>query len=174
MSILWGVEPPPDDLDPAIGVLVVKPGWNVVARVLGPLTGVMTHWVKGRTKICLGAESCPFHECPMIWRGYMPVQCQDYDWRGPQKGKHLAALMVTPSVSKVARSLRVGEVFRVSRETSNVRARLIIVPTEQAAGSKVPEVFDVKPYVLKATGFFSPRPGVSPIYGEPDDSEIRD
>jgi len=172
MGILWGVDPPEGDLDPEIGVLAVKPGWNVLARVLGPLTGVLTHWHSGFTRVCHGAETCPFHDSPLRWRGYMPIQCHGYNWKGPKQGSHLAVLMVLPTAAKAAKTLRVGDCFTVTRASSNKRSAQVIVRSEQAAQAKLPECFDVKPYVLKATRDFLPPVGPGLTFEEPPEDRL--
>lgn len=153
MAILWGVPPPPKRCRSEIGLLVVPPGEKRLCCVLGPLVGLQTHWVNKRTIPCDGSEKCQVHDYPITWKGFVPVSCANYTWRGPLTGEHPGVLVVTEEIGEFAAAWLRGWIVEVSRRGHAKNSPLSAIKMERTVKPElVAECFDVKPYVLRACG----------------------
>ncbi len=150
MTLVWGVPPPKRLCAAEIGMLCVEPGEVVLCRLLGPPTGLWTHWVNKRTVACLGAAECPVHHEPQTWKGFAPVESWGRNWRGRAPGKHISVLVITQEIGETVAGFSVGDTFEISRRSSKRNSPLQVALKEPRNGKDVSPAFDVKPYVLRA------------------------
>lgn len=70
MEIAWSNQPPPPQNR---RVLVLKPGYGVMATMLDEYLGVYIHWAAKRSRPCNGREctECRKHN-PRLWKAYIP------------------------------------------------------------------------------------------------------
>jgi len=157
MKIVWGAAPPKKAGPGAIGLLSPLPGENRPCVLLGPLVGLQTHWVNGRTIPCTGSEDCRVHHEPQTWKGFAPVLCNGWTWRGKTPGSHLGVLVVTAEIGEDVLALHRGSKFTVHRLGTKRNSPLSLTLEGQwKDGVDLPEAFDVKPFVLRATGLGNP------------------
>jgi len=153
MAILWGVSPPVKRCKGSIRMLCIKSGQTFDLVVLGPCVGLQTHWVTNRTVPCLGSQACPNHDQPLTWKGYVPVLVSNWSPEGKQQGNHLWVLVVTEEIGTEAMTWCRGQAMTVSRPGKKSNSPLVSRSRSLAAALDLPESFDVKPYVLRASGF---------------------
>jgi hypothetical protein len=48
----------------------------VRVRLLGPIRGILTHWIKGKSVACPGKDACPDkeHRSRTVWKGYCAAE----------------------------------------------------------------------------------------------------
>lgn len=134
-------------------MLAPKPGDSMQVAILGPLVGLQTHWVNCRTIPCTGAEECRVHHEPITWKGFLPVYANGWTWRGKQQGWHLGVLVVTEEIGESVAALPRGSGITVKRRGSKHNSPLCFTVHGAWKGDvDLPPAFDVKPYILRATG----------------------
>ncbi len=151
MAVVWGVKPPPRKLASSIGLVCIRAGEVVSGVKLGPLVGIQTHWA-GRTVLCTGAESCQYHDEPQTWKGFCPVVLDGRSWRGSSPGLHSGVLVVSEEIGEGVDSCPVNFVFQVSRPGRRSNGAMCFEVQGASKVSKLPESWDVKPYVLRGMG----------------------
>jgi len=152
MAILWGVPPPPTLCRASINLLCVRAGEEAVCCVLGPLVGVQTHWDGRRSIPCVGAESCPVHQFPQEWKGYVPVIASTWRYNGVTRKGARWVLVLSKEIGTHAAAWLRGEVIRVMRPGRKSNGPLDWMPDPGKPPKILPETFDVRPYVLRAAG----------------------
>lgn len=153
MPIEYGVPPPKRGMGSDVGLLCPKPGDEMRLAVLGPLVGIQTHWVNGRTIPCTGEQECRVHHEPLTWKGFLPVLADGWTWRGKAPGLHLGVLVVTTEIGESAAAWPRGSCHTVRRRGSKRNSPLCFVTQADWQGAvDLPPTFDVKPFVLRATG----------------------
>lgn len=75
------------DAEVVVRVLRLGEGLTETLRTLAAsYRGLLTHWHKGRSYYCPGAELCNYHRLPTVWKGYTPIEvwkaidCCWYPW----------------------------------------------------------------------------------------------
>ena len=153
MAIVFGVAPPKKPLGGDVGMLCPKPGDPIKVAVLGPMTGIQTHWVNHRTIPCTGAQECRVHHEPMTWKGFLPVLAEGWTWRGKTPGQHLGVLVVTEEIGELAAAWHRGLVVTIRRRSGKNNSPLAFdLHGDWKGPIDLPASFDVKPYILRATG----------------------
>lgn len=138
-------------------MLCPKPGDEMRVAVLGPLVGLQTHWVNKRTIPCMGVQECRVHHEPLTWKGFLPVLASGWTWRGKVPGEHLGVLVVTEEIGQDVAALARGLVITVKRRSLKHNSPLSMLVNGPYKGQlDLPPSFDVKPYVLRATGLGNP------------------
>jgi len=74
-GIVTGSGCAPTDAQHVCLLSVPKEGTATV-RLLGPASGILTHWAKKRPLACPGANACPqmVHRLSTVWKGYAPAE----------------------------------------------------------------------------------------------------
>jgi len=153
MHLDFNARPPKKTCSSSIGLLAPQPGEERECVLLGPMCGLETHWVSGRTIPCLGESECRVHHEPVTWKGFAPVLCKNWTWRGKSPGDHLGVLVVTEEIGVDVDVLARGSIFTVRRNGPKRNSPLsLIVKGTWNLEVDLPASFDVKPYVLRATG----------------------
>lgn len=150
MPVLWGVAPPPKLPRSWIRLVAPPAGGRLVLARLGPIVGVMTHWVHPRTLACSGEESCPHHDSPQTWKGFMPCVVPNTAVVNGRCTWREAVAVITEGVAEDVETLPLGFPFFLNRSGSKKNAPLTVEQTRFPKIEPVPASFDVKPYVLRA------------------------
>lgn len=136
-----------DDSKPvyALRVFRVEPGMQVFVRMLSPeIRGVMTHFHRGRSQVCMG-DDCPpaMHREKQFWKGY--VACEFYDKK--PKLWFPTVLEVTECLELDMRGIiergQVWELFRHAEAKKGEPVRGALHETLDAA--KLRDPFDIIP-----------------------------
>jgi hypothetical protein len=130
--------------------LAVEPGEVVLCRKLGPLVGLTTHWCNGRTIACLGDKECKVHDTVETWKGFLPVEAHNRNWRGKAQGRFLSVLVVSEEIGACVDASPIGAILAVSRPSRKRNGWMEAVVEAESAPSELPLSFDVLPYVLRA------------------------
>jgi hypothetical protein len=150
MAIVWSEVPPPRGLDHRIGIIALEMGESVQVRPLGPVWWVRTHWVKNRSVICEGDESCAVHDWPATQKGAWAVESWGRNWRGRSPGNHLSVLLLTPQVILPAAVSLTGKLLLVSRMKAHPKSPLCVSEDSRKVSTPIPDCFDPRPYALRA------------------------
>jgi hypothetical protein len=154
MAIVWDVPPPPDKgLKASIRLLCVKVGQSHLVAVLGPLQGLQTHWIGEKTKACLGADVCPWHQYPQTWKGFIAViELHDLGRGQLRRAAAPAVLTCSEEVGWIFKNSERGDVFNVSRPGSRKNGPMVAEQRDLAIPGQLPASFNVRPYVGRAMG----------------------
>lgn len=153
MGIAWGAEPPRKKLDASIRLLCVHARETIIVAILGPLEGLQTHWVDGKTMACLGSQDCPWHDRPQTWKGYVAVlQLYDDKGKGLRRAPAPAVLVCSEEIGWTMKQTCRGEVMRVSRGGSKNNGPMRAEKSDLVLSGRLPEAFNVRPYVGRAMG----------------------
>lgn len=155
MPVVFGVKAPRKATMADVRLLAVRQGETFEVFVLGPLVGLQTHWNGKKSVPCLGAEDCRFHDCPFTWKGYQPVAVPGWSIQGKKPGVHLWVLVASEEVGHILEGSNRGDRFCVSRRSGPCNAPMRVEFKGREKPELLPQTFDVKPYVLRASGFFN-------------------
>lgn len=153
MPILWGVPPPPRLPRSWIRLVAPQEGGKVLVARIGPLVGLMTHWVKPKTVACTGSADCPVHDAPQTWKGFGPCVTATGNVVDGKCSWREAVAVITEGLAEEWATLPLGSPVFLSRRGSKKNAPLIMEPAKLARIDPLPPSFDVKPYVLRAMGW---------------------
>jgi hypothetical protein len=152
MPLRWGVPPPAKPLSGSVRLLCIKAGQKFNCCALGPMVGLQTHWI-GKTVPCLG-DDCRHCDSPQTWKGYIPVVVDGWCSQGPAKGAFRWVLVVTEEIGQQCLTWPRGTVAMVARPGRKNNGPLTFsVRADCCTPNDLPDCFDVKPYVLRASGF---------------------
>jgi hypothetical protein len=121
----------------------------ITVKFLGPLRGLLTHWQKGHSVPCDGAEQCPtsLHRSGTFFKAYAPCE----EWI-PHLGRwRPIVLEATANLEEYlrGRTLR-GEVWMLSREKEADRQSPVAAAyLESLPDGKTSLAFDIKPVLLR-------------------------
>lgn len=150
-SIVWGVPPPAFSTIPGVGLICLKAPDSVTCAVLGPVVGVMTHFVNGRTVPCTGSKHCEVHYLEQEWKGYLPCFALNRTWKGVRSGHWASILVVSKGIGVGVAACPRGSLITVSRTGGKPNDPLSLeIKGEWKSDIPLPESFDVKPYVERA------------------------
>jgi len=152
VAIAWGAKPPHKLCKASIRLLCIDAGHEHVCCVLGPCVGLSTHWVGNRTLPCLGRD-CGHHDKPQTWKGFIPVQVYQWSHQGKANGEFTWVLVVTEEIGEDALTWTRGEVVTVGRPGTKKNGPLRFSKRLEPCRAELPPGFDVRPYVMRASGF---------------------
>jgi hypothetical protein len=150
MPLQFRPPPPTPTCNRGIGLLAIQPGEVVLCRKLGALVGLMTHWVPPRTIACLGERQCRHHEEVATWKGFMPVEAHNRNWRGLAQGRFLCVCVVSEEIGAYVDAAPIGTILAVSRPSRKRNGWMEAVIEKEAGSTPCPPTFDVLPYVVRA------------------------
>lgn len=151
MAILWGTPPPKKLREGSIHLLAIRAGETYACCVLGPMVGLQTHWAGGRSVPCTESD-CRVHDCPITWKGYVPVIVDGHTWNGACKGSFPWVLIVTEEIGEDATAWRRGLCLQVMRPGKKSNGALAWNPLTIKTPDPLRPTFDVRPFVLRAAG----------------------
>jgi len=153
MAIIWGASPPPKLPKAYIRLLVVKPREEAFVCLLGKPTGVLTHWVDGRSIACAGAEQCRVHDFKGEWKGYAAAALFQGNRCAPLGNWRETVLVLTQNCGAFVDTCTLGSFLRLFRIGNSPRSAL----QAEMADRKLPPCpctnFDPRPYVMRAMGW---------------------
>lgn len=150
MPIVWTSKPPSKPMRSDIGVIALRPGERVLARLLGPAWWVECHWTGRRSVICTGAETCVHHCDVLNQKGFVAAQTFNRNWRGVTAGTFLSILCITPEIGEDVAASQIGSLCTVSRRMGAANAPLCFDLDPRQPADPPPEGFDPRPFVLRA------------------------
>lgn len=142
----------------AIKVLRIEPGHTAYVRTLSTeYGGIMTHWFKGRSHFCCGANcDATMHKTKRYWKGYTPVELYSeadglwYPW----------VLEITEHLELDFRGRfdrgQVWELFRYEAKTIGEPVRGVLHETVDL--DKLRPAFDIVPILKTMYHWLEPMP----------------
>lgn len=153
MAILWGVPPPPRLPRAWIRLIAPESGKRLLVARIGPLVGVMTHWVKPRTMVCTGAGSCPHHHEPQTWKGFSACVVQSGVVTNGRGTWREAVAVISEGIAEEWQALSLGCPVYLKRVPGKNNGALALDPAKLAKIEPLPDPFNVVPYVCRAMGW---------------------
>lgn len=153
MAVEWGARPPRKLCKASIRILCLEAGQEVACCVLGPTVGVSTHWTGKRSVPCFGKRECQFCDTPKTWKGFTPVEVHAWSHQGKAQGFYPWVLMVTEEIGEESLTWERGQILMVGRPGKKSNGPLRALTRVGEWQGLMPQSFDVRPYVLRCSGF---------------------
>jgi len=127
-----------------VRILTIPDVGAVCVRFLGPIQGLLTHWIAGRPTPCVGPKDCPakVHGSLTVWKGYAPALCWDHPTR---KWIPTVAEVTESADESMCGHIRPGSTWILSRETPGDNRSKVLASFHEQYEGLLPSAFDIRP-----------------------------